>query len=221
MNVDSAAVRALVALSSFAALATAAIGAGATPPPSAVALGASTPRPAPAAVPAANFLVEWRVQAGSAPPQPGALVIGTAAPPPAGWTTVRSGDAAPADAAPVGMRVANGREALLRLDATQARRDYDFIWTAQGQGVVSRDAVVHDVRSLRVTPHWPGGAAPVTLALAVAQSRAAAGAEAAGPGAAGQALELQSTVELHFDEWFTVARLGGAGDLFQVRVTRR
>ncbi len=164
-----------------------------------------------APVPAAGFWIDWRRvpaegAAGDAPgtPQPGTglvvgtsppgtgLVVGTRHPVPPGWSAVRSGDAAPAT--PIGsVRATNGVEAALRLVMDRTTRAYDHVWTAQGQGVVSHDDVHHEVRELRATPRWSGGA-EVALALSVADGDASAA----------------TTLRLPFDTWTTVARLAPA-----------
>jgi hypothetical protein len=114
--------------------------------------------------------------------------------------------------------VLNGHEAEWHLDASHRRPDYAFVWTAQGQGVVSQDVVVHAMRSMQVTPRWPGGQAPVTLSLQVAEGRPTAG---AGPGADAEGVResaLRTTVTVPFDAWTAVARLGD--EELQVRVRR-
>jgi hypothetical protein len=168
--------------------------------------------------PAVMLLVDWRtVPAEDAPVAPaggaGGYVVGTRSPVPPGWTATRSRDAAPAPVTTV--RVMNGHEAAWRVDAAHVRPYYEFVWTAQGQGIVSRDTVVHAARSLQATPRWPGGDAPVTLELAVAasQPRSPAG------GDAEREAGLRTTVQLAFDEWLGVARLGDED--VQVRVRRR
>jgi hypothetical protein len=159
------------------------------------------------------LLVDWRTVPSeeTAPAPAGGLVVGTRAPVPPGWTATRSRDAAPAPVTTV--HVMNGHEAAWRVDAAHRQADYDFVWTAQGQGIVSHDTVVHAARSLQATPRWPGGDAPVTLDLAVAASRPRADVSADRESA------LRTTVQLALDEWLTVARLGA--DEVQVRVRRR
>lgn len=185
-------------------------------------------RPAPGGLPAVELLLDWRQVPSTDDPAPpgsaaGGFSVGTASPVPPGWSATRSRDAAPpAEVATV--RVMNGHEAAWQFDRARVRRDHDLVWTAQGQGVVSRDTVVHDARSLLATPRWPGGGAPVAVDLAVGSSS---------PDSAGDRVDdvpadparpatrdtgLRTTVALPLGDWVTVARVG-AEDI-QLRVRR-
>jgi len=101
------------------------------------------------AVPAANFLVEWRVQPAADRPSvrgdivitsgsaatgtsgfgPGAVVVGTAKPP-----------------SPLALRVANGKEGAIRFDRSETHTVYDMAWTASASASSSTDG------SLQVVP---------------------------------------------------------------------
>ena len=107
---------------------------------------ASTPSPARRAVrarvPAANFLVEWRLQPADARPAahgdvvitsgsaatgtsgfgPGAVVVGTAKP-----------------AAPQALRVANGKEGAIQFDRSETRTVYDMSWSGSASASASSD----------------------------------------------------------------------------------
>jgi hypothetical protein len=96
-----------------------------------------------APTPAANFVVEWRVQPADARPAPrgdvvitsgsaatgtsgfgpGAVVVGTARPP-----------------APQALRVANGKEGEIRFDRSETHTVYDMAWTASASTSSSTDA---------------------------------------------------------------------------------
>ncbi len=100
-------------------------------------------RVARAPAPAANFVVEWRVQPADARPSargdvvitsgsaatgtsgfgPGAVVVGTARP-----------------AAPQALRVANGKEGEIRFDRSETHTVYDMAWTASASASSSTDA---------------------------------------------------------------------------------
>ena len=95
-----------------------------------------------AAVPAANFLVEWRLQPADARPAtgggwtvtsgsaatgtsgfgPGAVVVGTAKP-----------------ATPQALRVANGKEASIQFDRSETHTVYDMAFTASSSSSSSAD----------------------------------------------------------------------------------
>jgi hypothetical protein len=202
---------------------------------------ASAPRASNAAagrqarVPAANFYVEWRIRpasegqggglvtssrsatTGGSSFGPGAVVVGTAQ------------GAAPygtLDAGAQGVLVANGREAALRFDRPESHMVYDMSWSARARGAASApgggfaadaggasgyEVVLHRVDGLRVTPRWTQGD---SLRLDLAVTRI-------GHPGDERDLELTSTVVARFDEWLAVARLGGAGDEVQIRVSRR
>ena len=201
----------------------------------AAAPAASAPRKAAhVAVPAANFLVEWRIQPVDAGKANSALVIGTRDAQTgtsgfgAGATVV--GTARPAT--PQGVRVANGKEAALQFDLARRRTVYDMAWSAQSdaesasssgvarassraQGAAGHDVVLHHVDGLRVTPHWTHGD---SLALELELTRVRSGADAQ---ADVEAVDFRSTIQLSFDEWQGVARVGDKGDELQVRVSWR
>lgn len=102
----------------------------------AVAVTASAParaaRPARAPLPAANFLVEWRLQPVAAAGRAGDVVIGSgdAMRGTSGYGpgAVVVGTVRPA--APQSLRVANGREAALRFDESRSHLVYDLSYAA-------------------------------------------------------------------------------------------
>jgi len=93
-------------------------------------------------VPAANFLVEWRVQPSDARPAPrGDVVItsGSATTGTSGFgpNAVVVGTARPA--APQALRVANGREGAIVFDRSETRTVYDMAWSANASASASTD----------------------------------------------------------------------------------
>jgi len=96
-----------------------------------------------ARVPAANFLVEWRVQPSDARPSPrGDVVItsGSAATGTSGFGAgaVVVGTAKPA--VPQALRVANGKEGSVQFDRSESHTVYDMAWTAGSSASASSDA---------------------------------------------------------------------------------
>jgi hypothetical protein len=109
---------------------------------------ASAPARRAARVPAANFLVEWRLQPADARPAgrgdvvitsgsaatgtsgfgPGAVVVGTARP-----------------AAPQSLRVANGKEGEIRFDRSETHTVYDMAWMASASASASTDGTTQVV----------------------------------------------------------------------------
>ncbi len=234
-------------LSRFAAALALGTAAVASAPAAAASAGASAPRRAAAPLPAANFLVEWRIR--PAPGRPGEVVItsGSAAtggesgfgP---GAVVVGTARAAP----PRSLRVANGREGAIRFDESRTHLVYDMSYAAssesesvaaasgpasagggasrsrsrsRAQETAAHEAVVHRVDGLRVVPHWTRGD---TLALEVqlTQARPVAGDGAAQVGGE-RGFEFSSTVALSFDDWQTVATVGDGGEELQLRVSWR
>ena len=95
-----------------------------------------------APVPAANFLVEWRVQPADARPSPrGDIVItsGSAATGTSGYGpgAVVAGTAKAAAAQ--ALRVANGKEGAIRFDRSETHTVYDMAWTASASASSSTD----------------------------------------------------------------------------------
>jgi len=95
-----------------------------------------------APVPAANFLVEWRVQPADARPSPrGDVVIssGSAATGASGFGpgAVVVGTARPV--APQALRVANGKEAAIRFDRSETHTVYDMAWAGSASARASTD----------------------------------------------------------------------------------
>ena len=92
--------------------------------------------------PAANFLVEWRIQPADARPAPrGDVVInsGSAATGTSGYGpgAVVVGTARPA--VPQALRVANGKEGAIQFDRSETRTVYDMAWTASAAASASAD----------------------------------------------------------------------------------
>ena len=96
-----------------------------------------------APLPAANFLVEWRVQPADARPSPrGDVVVtsGSAATGASGFGpgAVVVGTAQPAP--PQALRVANGKEGAIQFDRSETHTVYDMAWTASASASSSTDA---------------------------------------------------------------------------------
>ena len=114
---------------------------GAPPAVAATASGAAR-RVAHAAVPAANFLVEWRLQPADARPSPrGDVVItsGSAATGTSGFGAgaVVVGTARPAP--PQALRVANGKEGAITFDRSETHTVYDMAWAANSSASATTD----------------------------------------------------------------------------------
>jgi len=95
-----------------------------------------------ASVPAANFVVEWRLQPADARPAPhGDIVItsGSAATGTSGFGAgaVVVGTARPA--VPQALRVANGKEGAIQFDRTETHTVYDMAFAAQSSSSSSTD----------------------------------------------------------------------------------
>ena len=111
-------------------------------------------------VPAANFLVEWRLQPADARPAPGggytitsgsaatgtsgfgpgALVVGTAKPTP-----------------PQALRVANGKEGSIQFDRSETHTVYDMAWTANSSASASSDGTTQVVMGAASSVSTGGG----------------------------------------------------------------
>ena len=114
-------------------------------PASAAASGSGTRRTARAhaAVPAANFVVEWRLQPAEGRPSPrGDVVItsGSAAVGGASGFGPGAGVVGTARAAvPQSLRVANGKEGAIQFDRSETHTVYDMAWTATSSASSSTD----------------------------------------------------------------------------------
>lgn len=159
-----------------------------------------------AALPAVNLLVEVRWVDSALPPaaqagvRDGAVVVGTAGTVSArgpGTVTATAGAAPPP---PERLLVRNGERAALRLATREPLQWVDTVaeLSPQGQlrGVYARPQPQERevVRSIVVTPSWPGGRAPVRVSMQVED--------------AGNA--MTSTLALPLERWHTVARTGGS-----------
>ena len=201
-----------------------------------------------AGVPAANFVVEWRLQPADARPAPRGDVVITSGSATTGTSGFGAGSVVVGTArprAPQALRVANGKEGAIQFDRSETHTVYDMAFAAtssasstteaaaSGAGgssghsrsreaeVQSHEVVVHRVDGLRVTPHWTHGD---TLELDIALTHAAPASVSrnASPDArAGRDIDFHSTVQASFDEWLTVASVGDGGDELQIRVTWR
>ena len=201
-----------------------------------------------AGVPAANFVVEWRLQPPDARPSPRGDVVVTSGSATTGTSGFGAGAVVVGTAkprAPQALRVANGREGAIQFDRSETHTVYDMAFAATSSAgstiaaassgapgsdshsrsreaeVQSHEVVVHRVDGLRVTPHWTHGD---TLELDIALTHAAPSTVSrnASPDArAGRDIDFHSTVQASFDEWLTVASVGDDGDELQIRVSWR
>ena len=201
-----------------------------------------------AGVPAANFVVEWRLQPPDARPSPRGDVVVTSGSATTGTSGFGAGAVVVGTAkprAPQALRVANGREGAIQFDRSETHTVYDMAFAATSSAgstiaaassgapgsdshsrsreaeVQSHEVIVHRVDGLRVTPHWTHGD---TLELDIALTHAAPSAVSrnASPDArAGRDIDFLSTVQASFDEWLTVASVGDDGDELQIRVSWR
>jgi hypothetical protein len=130
--------------------------------------GAPARRVGRAPAPAANFLVEWRVQPADARPSPrGDVVItsGSAATGTSGFGpgAVVVGTARPAP--PQALRVANGKEGAIQFDRSETHTVYDMAWTAASSASASTDGTT------QVAPDAASGVATGGASRSVARSR--------------------------------------------------
>ena len=136
-----AAATAAMPLPAFAATAGDAADATASAP-AGTAKHAGKPR-ARAAVPAANFLVEWRIQPVAAASPRGDVVITSSSATTAGASGCGPGAVVVGTApvvAPQALRVANGREGEMRFDNSTTRTVYDMSYAATSSSQSSTDA---------------------------------------------------------------------------------
>lgn len=168
-------------------------------------------RPALAAPPAVQLLVELRWVDSALPPaaqagvRDGAVVVGTA-----GSVSPRGpgGVTRSAEPAPVPVQrllVLNGQRASLRLTTREAVQWVDAVAeidpsagpasAPQRLYVSPRQGERRHIQAIAVTPAWPGGRAAVRVAFEVEDDDSA----------------HQSTLDLALGQWQTVARSGGGG----------
>jgi hypothetical protein len=217
--------------------------------PAAAASGAAPARRVTrAGVPAANFVVEWRLQPADARPSPRGDVVITSGSATTGTSGFGAGAVVVGTArprAPQALRVANGKEGAIQFDRSETHTVYDMAFAAtanassttdaaaSGAGgasghsrsreseVQSHEVVVHRVDGLRVTPHWSHGDT-LELDIALTHASPTTVSRNASPDArAGRDIDFHSTVQASFDEWLTVASVGDSGDELQIRVTWR
>jgi hypothetical protein len=144
------------------------------------------------------------------PLRPGAVITATTASPGSGGSvTVRATTSSlPADAVARHVVVANGQQAVLRWHEAHEDDTFEFVWTAQGQGVVGSTGNRWHAVEWAVTPRWPAEGEPVELTLATRGTSTAAS-------------QVQTVVRLGFDRWQSVARSvhDGISQEVQVRVS--
>jgi hypothetical protein len=139
-------------------------------PPSGAASARAGARHAPRApVPAANFLVEWRVQPADARPSPrGDVVItsGSASTGTSGFgaNAVVVGTARPAP--PQALRVANGKEGSILFDRSETRTVYDMAWAANASASASTDPSAQVVTGAASSATAIGGSRSLALSQA-------------------------------------------------------
>ena len=124
--------------------------------------------PAPSLPPATLVVtLRWRNEAG--PPATGdgprwSTQASDAAPDPAdagrNWRTT---SALTATAAWPQWRVRSGEWVRMATTRERSRETFEWIWTAQGQGLVGSTRWQADLATLALQPSWPGGARPVDL----------------------------------------------------------
>ena len=111
------------------------------------------------AVPAANFLVEWRLQAVDAAPARGGIVItsGSAATGTSGYGAgaVVVGTARPAP--PQALRVANGKEGSILFDRSETHTAWDMAYAADAAASASTDATRQVVQGAASSATSGGG----------------------------------------------------------------
>jgi len=103
------------------------------------------PRPR---LPAANFLVEWRLQPADARPAPhGDVVItsGSAATGTGGFGPGAVVVGTARAAAPQSLRVANGKEGAIQFDRSETRTVYDMAWSGSASASASTDGTTQVV----------------------------------------------------------------------------
>lgn len=167
-------------------------------------------------LPAVQLRIEVRTVAAPVRPRPaeplrpGAVVTSTAASPGSGGSvTVRAtASSLHADAVARHVVVANGQQAVLRWHEAHEADTLEFVWTAQGQGVVGSASPRWRAVEWTVTPRWPAEGESVELTLVTR-------------GTLTTAAQVQTTVRLGFDLWQSVARSvrDGLSQEIQVRVS--
>ena len=106
-----------------------------------------------ASVPAANFLVEWRLQPADARPSPrgdvvitsGSAAVGGASGFGAGAVVVGTARVA----APQALRVANGKEGAIQFDRSETHTVYDMAWSARTSASSSTEGTSRSSRARR------------------------------------------------------------------------
>jgi len=119
--------------------------------------------------PAANFLVEWRVQPSDARPAPRGDVVITSGSATTGTSgfgpdAVVVGTARPA--APQALRVANGKEGAILFDRSETRTIYDVAWTASASASATTDPSAQVVAGAASSATVIGGSRSLALSNA-------------------------------------------------------
>jgi len=128
-------------------------------------VSASARRATRASVPAANFVVEWRLQPADARPAPhGDVVItsGSAATGTSGFGagTVVVGTARPA--VPQALRVANGKEGAIQFDRSETHTVYDMAFSANSTASSSTDGSSQVVTGAASSATTTGGSRSIS-----------------------------------------------------------
>jgi len=138
-------------------------------PPASDAAPARARRVTRASVPAANFLVEWRVQPADARPSPRGDVVITSGSATTGTSgfgpdAVVVGTARPA--APQALRVANGKEGAIVFDRSETHTVYDVAWTASASASATTDPSAQVVSGAASSATVVGGSRSLALSNA-------------------------------------------------------
>ena len=134
-------------------------------PATAVSGVAPARRVARAPAPAANFLVEWRVQPADARPSPrGDVVVtsGSAATGASGFGPGAVVVGTARAAAPQALRVANGKEGAIQFDRSETHTVYDMAWTASAGAASSTDGTTQVVPGAASSVATGGGSRAVS-----------------------------------------------------------
>lgn len=124
-------------------------------------------------------------------------------------TTLRSGAPGTDETPPALPRLVlrSGETARVRLTRWREVGGPEWIWTAQGQGLVGGSRWQAQDLTLSITPRWRGGSAPVALQWALDTPLPAAAGEGAAPPSA---LALSGLRELPLERWVLLAETGPA-----------
>jgi hypothetical protein len=164
-------------------------------------------------LPARNLSVEMRIAEDDAEAlhdaaAAGSVVLGTAGRVEAAVAAVVQGGTLRQRAAGLQqVLVLNGARAMLQLSEGALVDDAEVAWTPWGPGAVVRSRWVEVVNGIEVAPRWPGGSAPVTVAISAQRVLPAAPSSPGSRGSVPGQWTVVSTVQLPLDEWVSVAQL--------------